>query len=71
MVFVPNLFLRNQKKQSINFIGGVHILDEELLYPKNVVEGRHRTFKAIASAIAFNYFGGKVFEATPDDFWLL
>jgi hypothetical protein len=34
-VFVPNLFLKNSRKQSLDFSGGLHILDEELLFPKN------------------------------------
>jgi hypothetical protein len=71
LIFVPNLFLKDSRKQSIDFIGGVHILDEEILFPYKLLEGRYRTHKTLASAITFDYFGGKVYEETPEDFWLL
>jgi hypothetical protein len=28
------IFLKKSRKQSIDFTGGLHILDEELLFPK-------------------------------------
>jgi len=49
----------------------VHILDEELLFSKNQQEARHKTYKYLASSLAFDFFGGQVFENTPEDFWLL
>jgi hypothetical protein len=68
---VPNLFLKNCRKQSIDFSGGVHILDEELLFSKNQQEARHKTYKYLASSLAFDFFGGQVYESSPEDFWLL
>ena len=32
LVFLPNLFLSDSKKQSIDFSGGLHLLDEEILF---------------------------------------
>jgi DNA-binding phage protein len=69
--FVPNLFLKHSRKQSIDFTGGLHIMDEEILFAKTQLEGRNRTYKYLASALAFDYFGGKVFEESPEDTWLL
>ena len=71
LVFLPNLFLKDSRKQSLDYFGGLHLLDEELLFPRNLQEGRHRAFKHLACAIAFDYFGGRVYEESPDDLWLL
>jgi hypothetical protein len=62
---VPNLFLKASRKQSIDFANGLHILDDELLFPKSQLEGKHRTYKALASSLAHDYFGGKVYEESP------
>jgi hypothetical protein len=71
IVFVPNLFTKKSRKQSLDFTGGLHILDEELIFPKKQLEGRHRTYKYIASSLSYDYFGAKVYEESPADFWLL
>ena len=71
LVFVPNLFLKKSRKQSVDFTGGLHILDEELLFPKTQQEGRHRTYKYLACSLAYDFFGAKVYEDNPSDFWLL
>jgi hypothetical protein len=68
---VPNLFLSKSRKQSLDFTGGLHILDEELLFIRGQQEGRHRTYKYLSSSLAFDFFGGRVYEETPDDHWLL
>lgn len=35
LIFVPNLFTLDSRKQSIDYGGGVHIFDEELLFARN------------------------------------
>ena len=32
---------------------------------------RHRTYKSLTSALAFDFFGGRVYEENPEDHWLL
>lgn len=71
LVFVPNLFLKSSRKQSLDFGGGLHILDEELLFQKTQQEDRHRTYKYLSASLAFDFFGGQVYEETPEDYWLL
>ena len=46
-------------------------MDEEIIFNRNQLENRYKTFKHIASTLAFDFFGGKVFENTPEDWWLL
>jgi hypothetical protein len=58
-------------KQSINFASGIHILDEDLLLPRTVIEKRHHLYKVIATSISFDWFGNQVWEETPEDSWLI
>ena len=57
LFFVPNLFLRKQQKQSINFAGGIHIFDQDILLQRNVVEKRAKITRILATSLAFDYFG--------------
>ncbi len=47
------------------------MLDEELLFQKTQLEGRHRTCKYLSASLAFDFFGGQVYEESPEDQWLL
>lgn len=71
LVFVPNLFISKARKQSLDFAGGLHIFDEELLFRKNQLENRYSTYKNIAMSISFDYFGNKVYEESADDQFLI
>lgn len=71
IVFVPNLFPCQSRKHSIDFAGGLHILDEEILFQRNVLENRYKTYKYLTTSLAFDYFGGKAIEETSIDFWLI
>lgn len=71
MIFVPNLFRTKSIKQSIDFADGIHIFDEEVLLPRNVIEKRHKIYKTLASSIAYDFFGAMVWEEAEEDSWLL
>ena len=64
LIFVPNLFNRKQIIQSIDFAGCVHIFDDDILLPRNVIEKRHKIYKILATSISFDYFGNQVWEET-------
>jgi len=49
----------------------LHLLDEELLFQSNQLENRYHTYKHLASALSFDFFGGKVYEEDSGDHWLL
>ena len=71
VVFLPNLFPAKFPKQSYNFAGGLHILDQELLFRPNQIDKRHHLYKHLSSSLAYAFFGGKVREAEYADSWLL
>lgn len=71
MLFVPNLFLRKQEKQSLNFANCLHIFDENVLLPRNVIEKRHHIYKTLATSLSYDYFGNQVWEETSEDAWLV
>ena len=66
-----NIFSTKDLKQSFDFSGGLHIFDQFLLFKSNQIEKRHKTYKHVASALAFDYFGAQIVEKTPSDVWLL
>lgn len=41
LVFVPNLKLKKEIRQSIDFSNCLHVFDEEILLPRNVIEKRY------------------------------
>ena len=55
----------------LSFGGGLHILDQEILFRPNQVDKRHHLYKHIAGALTFDYFGYIVREQTSGDAWLL
>ena len=71
LVFLPNLFPAKFPKQSYNFAGGLHLLDQELLFKANQIDKRHHIYKHLAGSLFFAFFGGKVREADWSDTWLL
>lgn len=71
MVFLPNLFTSKQIKQQINFSNCIHIFDEEILLPRNVIEKRHKIYKILATSLAYDYFGNMVWEESEEDAWLI
>jgi len=71
IIFLPNLILRKDLKQSMNFSNCIHIFDEELLLPRNVIEKRQKVYKALGTSISFDYFGNQVWEQTQEDAWLI
>ena len=71
IVFLPNLFPAKFPKQSINFAGGLHLLDQELLFRQNQIDKRHHLYKHLASSLTFAFFGGRVREEEWSDTWLL
>ena len=71
MVFLPNLFTSRQIKQQINFANCIHIFDEEILLPRNVIEKRHKIYKILATSLAYDYFGNMVWEESEEDAWLI
>lgn len=70
MAFLPNLFPAKFPKQSFNFAGGLHLLDQELLFKPNQIDKRHHLYKHLATSLTFAFFGGKVREASWSDNWL-
>ena len=71
LVFVPNLFRRKSIKQSLDFADGIHVFDEEVLLPRNLIEKRHKIYKILGTSLAFDWFGAMVWEKTIEDAWLL
>jgi hypothetical protein len=68
IIFLPNLFISKQAKQSINFSDCIHVFDEEyILLPRNVIEKRHRIYKTLASSLAYDFFGNKIIEEEAID----
>lgn len=67
LVFLPNLFLRKQAKQSLDFATCIHIFDQDVLLPRNVIEKRHKIYKVMATSIAYDYFGNQVWEEKESD----
>lgn len=49
----------------------MHLFDEEILFSRNQLENRYRTYKYLTMAMSFDFFGNKVFEQGPEDYWLL
>ena len=71
LVFLPNLFAAKFPKQSYNFAGGLHLLDQELLFKPNQIDKRHHIYKHLAGSLFFAFFGAKVREQSWSDTWLL
>jgi len=71
LVFLPNLFPAKFSKQAYNFAGGLHLMDQELLFRPNQVDKRHHLYKHLAASLTFTFFGGRVREADWSDSWLL
>ena len=71
MVYLPNLFRAKSTKKSFDFADSVHLLDEESLLPRDIIEKRHRTYKMLASSLAFDFFGFQVWEESAEDTWLM
>ena len=71
VIFLPNLFPAKFPKQSYDFAGGLHLLDQELLYKPNQIDKRHHLYKHFATSLMFTFFGAKVREAHWSDLWLL
>ena len=70
LIFVPNLTTSKSLKQSIDFSNCLHIYDENILLPRNVIEKRHHIFKTIATSLSYDYFGNQVWEEVQQDAWL-
>ena len=68
---MPNLFPHKHSQQSLNFAGGLHILDQELLFRPNQLDKRHHAYKHITSALTYDFFGNVVKEGLPSDAWLI
>lgn len=71
MVYLPNLFRAKSTKMSFDFADSVHLVDEESLLPRDIIEKRHRTQKMLASCLAFDFFGFQVWEESVEDAWLM
>jgi hypothetical protein len=71
MIFLPNLFRTKSIKQSIDFTDGIHIFDEEVLLPRNVIEKRHKIYKILATSLSYDFFGSMVWEESEEDAWLI
>jgi hypothetical protein len=71
LVFVPNLFPHKHAQLSLNFAGGLHILDQDILFKPTQIDKRHHTYKHLTSALTFDYFGNMVRERLPSDAWLI
>lgn len=70
-MFVPNLFPHKHAQQALNFAGGLHILDQDLLFKAGQIDKRHHIYKHLTTALSFAYFGNNVRESLPSDNWLL
>lgn len=57
MVFLPNLIPSNQIKQSINFGSCIHVFDEEVLLPRDILEKRYKIYKTFGASLSYDYFG--------------
>lgn len=71
LLFLPNLFLSKHPKQCISFADGLHIFDERILHPRNIIEKRHKIYKALAAGLSYTFFGDLSWEESPEDAWLL
>ena len=71
LIFLPNLFPAKFPKQSFDFAGGLHLMDQELLFKANQIDKRHHLYKHLAGCMAFTFFGGRVREENWSDTWLL
>lgn len=71
LVFVPNLFLRKDIRQSLSFANCLHVFDEEVLLPRNVIEKRYKIYKIMATCLSYDYFGYQVYEESDEDAWLI
>jgi len=69
-VFLPNLFLSSSKRQSHCF-AGLQLLDERVLFDRSQIEKRGDSYKNLAAALTFNYFGAHTFAEASKDNWLL
>ena len=65
------MFRRKSLKQSLDFADGIHVFDEEVLLPRNVIEKRHKIYKILGTSLAFDWFGATIWEKSIEDTWLL
>jgi hypothetical protein len=70
LVYLPNLASAKSLRPSVNF-GGLHIMDEIGLHPRNLLEKRHRLFRNLALTLSHAFFGASIWEETQYDRWLL
>ena len=49
----------------------MHIFDEDVLLPRNVIEKRHKIYKILATCLSYDYFGYQVWEESEEDAWLV
>lgn len=71
MVFLPNLIPSNQIKQSINFGSCIHVFDEEVLLPRDILEKRYKIYKTFGASLSYDYFGYQIWEENELSDWIL